>query len=88
MLWEMLLVVKSDGIPWDVLVYVLGAFVLVLGWSVGAIYMPDFVIPSYSFLSVTWSCLNILFSPSIRCVFISRSARVTMTTADFAIRAL
>ena len=79
-------IAKSEGIPWDVLVHVLGAFVLVLGWSVGAIYMPDFVIPSCSFLSVAWSCLNVLFSP-IRRVFILRSARVMMT-ADFAICAL
>ena len=33
------LVVKSKGIPWEVLVYVFGAFVLVLEWSVGAIYL-------------------------------------------------
>ena len=32
-------IAKSEGIPWEVLVYVLGAFVLVLGWSVGAIYL-------------------------------------------------
>ena len=32
-------IAKSEGIPWDVLVYVLGAFMLVLGWSVGAIYL-------------------------------------------------
>ena len=30
---------KSEGILWEVLVYVLGAFMLILGWSVGAIYL-------------------------------------------------
>ena len=33
------LIAKSEGILWEVLVYVLGTFVLVLGWSVGAIYL-------------------------------------------------
>ena len=33
------LIAKSEGILWEVLVYILGAFVLVLGWSVGAIYL-------------------------------------------------
>ena len=32
-------IAKSEGILWEVLVYVLGTFVLVLGWSVGAIYL-------------------------------------------------
>ena len=33
------LIAKSEGILWEVLVYILGVFVLVLGWSVGAIYL-------------------------------------------------
>ena len=32
-------IAKSEGIPWEVLVYILGVFVLVLGWSAGAIYL-------------------------------------------------
>ena len=32
-------IAKSEGISWEVLVYVLGGLLLVLGWSVGAIYL-------------------------------------------------
>lgn len=31
--------VNNDGIPWEILGYLVGAFVLVLGWSVGIIYL-------------------------------------------------
>ena len=32
-------IAKNESIPWDVLAYVFGAFVFVLGWSVAAIYL-------------------------------------------------
>ena len=32
-------IANSEGMVWKVLVYILGAFVLILGWSVGAIYL-------------------------------------------------